>query len=652
MIRSPHLQMIAAFGLALAMALVTAIVLAMAMERRSVDALNVALAEGGMDWATVSANGLQVFLDGTAPNEAAAFRAAQRAAMLVDADRVVSRIEVALRADLQPPRFSVNILRARDGIQVIGLVPRATGVERINQAIAEIANGTQVANLVETADFAVPALWEAALDFGLEALKQLPRAKVTVYEDRVKVQAIADSAAQRIAFLSALQNRSPEGIEVVLDISAPRPVITPFQFRFTMDAGTARIETCAADTPITQGRILAAAIAAGAQTTAACTIGLGVPSPQWADAVVVAIRALARLGAGTIAFSDADVTLIAAEGTAQDEFDRVMGELASALPDFFSLAGVLGTQSETGAATAGPARLIATLDAEEGRLLLRGRLPEGPVGRSVEAYARAVFGRDRADVATRMVDDLPTGWAVRAMIGLDALSRLTDGTMTLEPDTLILRGRTGNTEIESDITRFLSEALGPDGDFQLRINYLEQLDQTASLPSPTDCQMRIEDIQRATKITFDPGSVTINPQAGAILDQIAEVLRDCRHVPMEIAGHTDSQGRDEMNLNLSRSRANAVLDGLLARDVLVSNLPAQGYGESQPIASNETESGREQNRRIEFRLLGTTSDDATADGGEADPATLAPMPATPETPTGPRPIPRPAQRRDQEKDSP
>jgi len=81
---------------------------------------------------------------------------------------------------------------------------------------------------------------------------------------------------------------------------------------------------------------------------------------------------------------------------------------------------------------------------------------------------------------------------------------------------------------------------------------------------------------------------------------------------MEIAGHTDSQGREEMNLNLSQSRADAVLNGLLARSVLVSNLTAQGYGESQPIASNETEAGREQNRRIEFRLLTGAADETVA----------------------------------------
>jgi OOP family OmpA-OmpF porin len=634
MIRSPLLQTIAAFGLAVVLSAVTAGFLAVWLERRSVDAVQTELSAGGMGWVEVSADGLQVILAGTATNEAWAFRAAQRAAAIVDADRIVSRIEVAQRDDLQPPRFSVDILRARDGIQVIGLVPAAVGVAAINDAIAAIADGVEVANLVETADFAVPEQWEAALVYGLSALQRLPRSKVTIYADLVEVQAIAESAEQRAGFLLALEQDKPEGVQVVLDISAPRPVMAPFALRFTRDEAGGRLETCAADTPEARDRILAAAVAAGARGGLACPIALGVPSPQWADGVVPAIRALAELGAGTVAFSDADVTLIAAEGIAQDDFDRVMGELANALPDVFSLSGVLTLASEGDAASAGPARLIATLDAQ-GQMRLRGRLPEGAVGRSVEAYARALFGLQRADIATRAVDDLPPEWALRAMVGLDALSRLTEGTMTLEPETLMLRGRTGNPEAEAEITRVVTNALGQTADVRLSVSYLESLDPVVAVPSPEECVARIDAIQREGKITFDPGSVEINARAGAVLDRIAEVLPECRHVRMEIAGHTDSQGREQMNLNLSQSRADAVLNGLLARNVLVSNLVAQGYGHSQPIAPNDTNAGREQNRRIEFRLLSPASDDTAIadDAPETAPVSTG----------GTRPVARPRQ---------
>jgi OOP family OmpA-OmpF porin len=130
-------------------------------------------------------------------------------------------------------------------------------------------------------------------------------------------------------------------------------------------------------------------------------------------------------------------------------------------------------------------------------------------------------------------------------------------------------------------------------------------------------------VQEESKIVFEPGSVEITEEAGEILDRMAEILPDCLHVPMEIGGHTDSQGREEMNLGLSQSRADAVLNGLLARGVLVSNLTARGYGETRPIADNDTEEGRERNRRIEFRLQDVVdARDAAEAEAEAEAARL------------------------------
>jgi OOP family OmpA-OmpF porin len=87
------------------------------------------------------------------------------------------------------------------------------------------------------------------------------------------------------------------------------------------------------------------------------------------------------------------------------------------------------------------------------------------------------------------------------------------------------------------------------------------------------------------------------------MDKIAEILQACGDIRLEVQGHTDSQGREEMNLSLSQARAESVLNELRARKVLTSGFTAKGYGEAQPIADNDTEEGREANRRIEFRLI-------------------------------------------------
>ena len=103
------------------------------------------------------------------------------------------------------------------------------------------------------------------------------------------------------------------------------------------------------------------------------------------------------------------------------------------------------------------------------------------------------------------------------------------------------------------------------------------------------------DIYEPTKIALER-FLPLIPKGGVIVfDELS----------LEIAGHTDSQGREEMNLQLSQSRATAVLIELQRRKVLTSNYVAKGYGEVQPIAGNDTEEGREINRRIEFKLAPT-----------------------------------------------
>ena len=91
-----------------------------------------------------------------------------------------------------------------------------------------------------------------------------------------------------------------------------------------------------------------------------------------------------------------------------------------------------------------------------------------------------------------------------------------------------------------------------------------------------------------------------------LLDVIAKLLKTCQVMALEISGHTDSQGLEEMNQSRSQSRAIAVLQEIQQRRrVSTSNFVARGYGESQPIFKNHTQEGRETNRRIEFRLLNT-----------------------------------------------
>ena len=99
----------------------------------------------------------------------------------------------------------------------------------------------------------------------------------------------------------------------------------------------------------------------------------------------------------------------------------------------------------------------------------------------------------------------------------------------------------------------------------------------------------------------------LNDDNFTVIKLIADVLRTCPEAKFEIQGHTDSSGSEELNQNLSQSRAEAVLFELLNRRVLTSGISAKGYGSISPIADNKTEEGREINRRIEIKLVEETT---------------------------------------------
>lgn len=104
-------------------------------------------------------------------------------------------------------------------------------------------------------------------------------------------------------------------------------------------------------------------------------------------------------------------------------------------------------------------------------------------------------------------------------------------------------------------------------------------------------------------VNFEVNSSRLTANAKVILNQVADSLAAATAMRVEIGGHTDAQGSDAFNQKLSERRAQAVKDYLVARGIDAARLEAKGYGESQPVDSNETAEGRELNRRVEMKIL-------------------------------------------------
>jgi len=107
-------------------------------------------------------------------------------------------------------------------------------------------------------------------------------------------------------------------------------------------------------------------------------------------------------------------------------------------------------------------------------------------------------------------------------------------------------------------------------------------------------------------ITFATNSYTVQPQFQHTLDDVATTLANYEQTYIDVYGHTDSTGTDAINNPLSENRARAVADYLSGRGVKQARIGVQGFGSRYPVASNDTAEGRQENRRVEIKIVPLT----------------------------------------------
>ncbi len=144
-----------------------------------------------------------------------------------------------------------------------------------------------------------------------------------------------------------------------------------------------------------------------------------------------------------------------------------------------------------------------------------------------------------------------------------------------------------------------------DGDGVLDKN--DKCPSVAGIPSNAGCPEIKEETKKIFEqalrgIQFETGKDIIKKQSFSILDNVVRVMLDNKEYKLSIAGHTDNQGDDAKNMLLSQNRANAVKNYLVGKGVEASRLEAAGFGETQPLDTNDTKEGRTKNRRVEFTV--------------------------------------------------
>jgi len=177
-------------------------------------------------------------------------------------------------------------------------------------------------------------------------------------------------------------------------------------------------------------------------------------------------------------------------------------------------------------------------------------------------------------------------------------------------DTLLSRL---NIDLKTEIklpTQVLEENLDDinEQNHQVVENRVESASQVKQIQSQTAditvIQERINKLLQNKKISFERRSSTMTEDSKAVVSEISNILKENTKIKFEIAGHTDSRGKDDLNKQISQDRANSVKEFLISLGIDSNRIIAVGYGEEFPIAKDDENGLSEINRRVEFKILG------------------------------------------------
>jgi OmpA-OmpF porin, OOP family len=338
--------------------------------------------------------------------------------------------------------------------------------------------------------------------------------------------------------------------------------------------------------PATKGRLLEAARATlgGVEVVDQMNLSRGAP-PRFDNAALLLLDQIWKLKDGKITISDAKVGLA---GMARELGGReAIAAALKNLPEGFSVAA--------NEIKAPPYIFQAYKDPVAVTLTLTGYVPDNNVHAALVAAAGRKFFNEKVVDNIKASLGAPSGFANAVVPALGALSRLSTGTLVVSDREVKLSGDAFYDAAASQIRAGLKDF--PQGwQFKADISV-----KPASAPvDGTVCQQLFSGLLAKGKIRFDSGRATIDPDSAGLLDRLIETALRCPSANIEIAGHTDADGEDGFNQALSEKRAQAVTDFLVKAGLPAERFTAMGYGSTQPVASNDTDEGKAQNRRIDF----------------------------------------------------
>jgi OmpA-OmpF porin, OOP family len=412
----------------------------------------------------------------------------------------------------------------------------------------------------------------------------LDKRRIAVDGRDVAFAAEAFSEDGRLSAVAAVE--AVPGVRLVNDETRLVPEAKPFVWSAERDVVRVTLGG-SAPLPASKGKLVEAARTnlGGVEVADQMNLSRGAPL-RFDNAALLLLDQIGKLKDGKITLTDTNVSL---SGMARDLGGReAIAAALKNLPEGYAVAA--------NDIKAPPYVFQAYKDPVAVTLTLTGYVPDNNV------HAALVAAAGRKFFSEKVVDNLkasvgaPTGFAAAVMPALGALSRLSTGTLVVSDREVRLSGDGLHDAAANEIRAGLGK------DFPQGWQYKPEISvKPAAAPvDATVCQQLFADLLAKGRIRFESGKADIVLDSAGLLDRLIETALRCPSANIEIAGHTDAVGEENANQALSEKRAQAVTDYLVKAGMPADRFTAVGYGSTQPVAANDTDEGKAQNRRIDF----------------------------------------------------
>jgi OmpA-OmpF porin, OOP family len=337
---------------------------------------------------------------------------------------------------------------------------------------------------------------------------------------------------------------------------------------------------------------------------------------DWLHSVDAGLKAVADLGAGRAHIEDRALSVT---GQTSDRAmpDYIAETLHRAVPGSYKASANVDYVPPPA-----PPAYLTTVKYDGLHVVVEGVVPDLATKAKFLARLKPLFPDRDFDDRTTVQHGAPDGWYEALIQGVGPLSTLGNGQLTLRDRNLYLSGTAEDQRILANARQRISSTLprgyggkdlltyvappAPDPKLLAKRQDESKYDvgklvrQTSALSAP-ECQAVFNSLLRG-KVFFASGRANLDARSAQSLNSVIAIAKRCPATRVEISGHTDSDGAAAFNQKLSENRAQAVAKYLAGKGISFTRMDAVGYGETQPVAPNDSAANKAKNRRIEFAM--------------------------------------------------